>query len=645
VASIGSLAVLITGNADGLDKELAKARDDLASFASAASSTMKGLQTFFDLSPIKSLLTAIPGIGDAFAGLPTTPPAFFQWVKDGIADTAEMAKQARRLGVDINTMAALRLLSGGSGEGLERGLFHLSKELGAAASGGKEAQMKFAALGLSWQELSQVPLDQAVAKVADRFNELGSSQDKAYLSGQLFGKGALGWGDILAKGGGAIDAAKARLAGMGGTLTDFDVASIIRAQRAMDSFAQSLKVIQRNAAIAFAPLFGEIADQFTKLVSEGGGLKQMFRDWADVLAEALATTLDFGRDLVLTFDHLGKSIEDTSERLRIVANIGPEVLKAVSPGFRVGLEGAAAGQQLRQAGGAGAIAESKNPFVHMLDQASARLRGAQRDPWYELIKSGVSSLFPKQNNDDLLAASRQTAEMQAKADELTVSLQAEATAFGLSSNEVKIQKLALEGATEAQLAQARAYDSQLTALQNLTAGEGVGLNIYEESASKIQGLVDAANAGTITFDQMANASKKLREELAKKEQSGIAAAVKESASPLEKFAAKVQELQGLAAAGLDPKAFDTGLYKAFEDLEKANGPAAGRLAGVLEQGSSGALSAINQTNAALAGTATDPQQRVIDAVNRASEIQRRQATDVAAIADVIKNARGRDIQP
>lgn len=109
-----------------------------------------------------------------------------------------------------------------------------------------------------------------------------------------------------------------------------------------------------------------------------------------------------------------------------------------------------------------------------------------------------------------------------KQGDVVKKLQDEVAAFGLTSREATIMKMAMEGATVAQIEQARALDAQLTALEKFAKMEDKAKQVTEkfrsptdklaESQAELKSMLDA---GLISLDVYSRAMKDAEEEFNK----------------------------------------------------------------------------------------------------------------------------------
>jgi hypothetical protein len=131
----------------------------------------------------------IPELGAVMAGLGVAASAAgdaFSFLANSWKDAN---REARQLGLSVNQLTGLKIAGKGvDPDALNMGMRKFQAELGEAATGSVEQQKRFKELGLSWKELAALPLNEALAKVADKVHDAGSQAEKAAIAYNLFGR-------------------------------------------------------------------------------------------------------------------------------------------------------------------------------------------------------------------------------------------------------------------------------------------------------------------------------------------------------------------------------------------------------------------------------------------------------------------------
>lgn len=219
----------------------------------------------------------------------------------------------QKTGIGVQALSSLKAAAEDSGldfGGLETGLKKFSVKLSEAASGSREAQEAFKAIGVSIKDASgQIrPSEQVLADLADRFSKLQDGPQKAALAVKLFGKSGADIIPLLNEGREAVQ-------GFGLAITD-DFA--LRA----DQFNDTINELKRNAQQfginvigPLLPVLQELANAFvdlTKSSTGGSDTIQVFSDALRILGIAVGTLASVfvqGVDTIYTaFRQLGEDV-------------------------------------------------------------------------------------------------------------------------------------------------------------------------------------------------------------------------------------------------------------------------------------------------------------------------------------------------
>lgn len=227
---------------EGIDKSLSKALQvgmaQVNGFAKAVDAKLNAA-----LTATSGALTDVGGKlqdwgGQALAVGGAVSAAFgaaaFSFAEAG----SQLDDLSQRTGVaatEWSKLAYAAKLSGTQLETLEKGNLKLTQALAAAADGGKEANLKFAELGLSAAELAKLPLDARLAKVGAAINRLPDDASRTAAAMELFGKAGNELLPLLKEGPGGL--------------------------AELTSEAERLGVVMSNEDAAAAAQFGDTLDQ------------------------------------------------------------------------------------------------------------------------------------------------------------------------------------------------------------------------------------------------------------------------------------------------------------------------------------------------------------------------------------------------
>jgi hypothetical protein len=181
-------------------------------------------------------------------------------VRDAANKLGDLKDAAEVIGITTDALQELQYaaqLSGVSADVLQGSLQKLTKNLGDAAMGGTSAKKSLDELGLSGSELSTIPLDQALSKIADKLAAVENPAQRATLATDLFGKSGLAMVNMLADGSAGLEAMAAEAQSLG-VVIDRDV--IANAAEAADKLDAMSMVVSANLTAALVNLMPFVID-------------------------------------------------------------------------------------------------------------------------------------------------------------------------------------------------------------------------------------------------------------------------------------------------------------------------------------------------------------------------------------------------
>lgn len=335
-AAVASLLVSIGADISGLQsggKEAAKSMQDLGKHARDLGNKMAALGA-----------AAVAAGAAMVAGL----------TKAGLESIDAQAKLARGIGSTIDGLRALQLATseaGVSNEDLAANMQKFNARLGEAQRGTGKAKEALDTLGLSAASLAQMDVDQRMATVADRIQELGlsSSQTADVLKNMGIKNGEMV--DIMRNGGDVIRTARDDVQAFGLSLSAIDAAKVEAANDAMGRIGLVMESVQNHLAVAFAPMLQELADRFNNLAKENKG---------------------FGEQAVRAVERVGVVIGWLADGLQAI-RILFKGLQLVAEGFAGAFYSAAQGVIEIVAGISDVVAKELNVTIRGLNQLGASI--------------------------------------------------------------------------------------------------------------------------------------------------------------------------------------------------------------------------------------------------------------------------------
>lgn len=227
------------------------------------------------------------GVG-IVAGLATTIAGFAAANYRGVIQTG---KFARTIGGTTEGITALRhqmvQLGGDSGDA-DKGLESLSAAIDEARSGSVGMQKQFQKLGLNIDELANMPVDAAFAKVAEAISAEGDAAKRAATATGIFRDGAASVLPVLAAGKKSADAAKDATEKLGTSFSGIKAGQVEDAAIAFGNLKQIAVGFGQQVAIAVAPYVKALAEELWGLGAKAAPMGKMVMTAMEWIAKSVA---------------------------------------------------------------------------------------------------------------------------------------------------------------------------------------------------------------------------------------------------------------------------------------------------------------------------------------------------------------------
>jgi hypothetical protein len=200
-------------------------------------------------------------------------------VKNVTSAMDEIGKKADAIGIGTDALQELRAVAvsaGVSQGGLDKALEQLSKRLGEAEQGTGTAVKALEAMGLTAQELTGIPLDQALGVIAGRFAKLQDATDRTAVSTQLFGREGVAMVNVLKGGASELEKARKRFRDLGVVI---DEELIRNAEEMQDRFDAASTVIGAQ----FSTVLGRLAPLLVRAAENAASLAIAIADIVDAV--------------------------------------------------------------------------------------------------------------------------------------------------------------------------------------------------------------------------------------------------------------------------------------------------------------------------------------------------------------------------
>jgi hypothetical protein len=185
------------------------------------------------------------------------------------------AKLSDRLGVTTESLIALQYagkITGIEQETLNSSIEVFNRKLGEASLGAKETRKSIESLGLNYKDLAGIPVDEAIGKVADKINMLGTQSKKAAILQDLFGKSSKELMNLFAEGSSGLANYRKETDKLGLSFSRIDAAKVEAANDALTRTKAVFTGIFRTGTIELAPFIEAAAKSLNNFATQGQGI-------------------------------------------------------------------------------------------------------------------------------------------------------------------------------------------------------------------------------------------------------------------------------------------------------------------------------------------------------------------------------------
>ena len=222
-------------------------------------------------------LTAFSGIAIGVAGA-----ALGVMVKKSLGSIDATAKLSDRVGVSTEFLSSMGFAAeqtGASQEVFNKAIGDFSKRIGQAQQGLSTQKKALEALGLTTEDVANIPLEDAFALVTDRLGSMESQTQKTAIASDLFGRSGTKLINLFDGGEKGLKAFRKEADDLGVTFSRMDSAKVEEANDAMNRVKRAVGGAVTRLTIALAPMIEKVANTITEFVVPAfAGLGDMLAD-------------------------------------------------------------------------------------------------------------------------------------------------------------------------------------------------------------------------------------------------------------------------------------------------------------------------------------------------------------------------------
>jgi lambda family phage tail tape measure protein len=420
---------------------------------------------------------------------------------DVIGDQADMAVRLRTTTESLGTLTRAAELSGIGLEQLESAGQKLEVSLGKAAQGSKVQVQAFDRLGLSYESVAAMPLDERISTINEALAKNIPVAERAAVAATLFG--AKNAAAIQMLDSETLAEASRQVEIFGIKLSAVDSAKVEMAGDALSNFSLLADGIGKQLTVELAPVLTAMGNQFLESAEKAGGLGKVVPDAVQKAVSAIAFLASAADGVKRVFDLAADGI--------VVAFSGVQLAIAETFGFLLkaqdklpGIDNSAQIASLEQyAKDAKGIIDGAQE--HIEETLNKPLAGEAIKQFYEQAqKAGQAAAEAAAAAGDATTSGQGTGADYAKAAEAAKAsaaaaakeaeaingqisaLERAAKVWGMSADEVLVYDLRVKGATDSQLEYAKSLLETVSSLEKQKKAQEA-ISTLEKSLSASRG--------------------------------------------------------------------------------------------------------------------------------------------------------------
>lgn len=286
----------VSGSADRIADSVTKSMNQVEASSNEATAAIRRTQA--------EAAESASGIGNTFGNLRSFIGGMMGGLVAGIgikaitdqvtqfADRAEsLQNTAQIVGTTATAISRLHAVAepmGIAAGAVDTGMKKLAKTLVDAQRGGEESAAAFAAVGIEAKELKGLSLEQALAKIADKFHDTEDGAGKTAAAQMLLGRSGADLIPMLNQGSQAMREQADEAEKMGAVMGEDAVAAGAALDAALDKVGLASQGLKNTMAQALAPALQFIAEAFTDGSGTAMDFGTVFKGVATIVIGAVA---------------------------------------------------------------------------------------------------------------------------------------------------------------------------------------------------------------------------------------------------------------------------------------------------------------------------------------------------------------------
>lgn len=269
---------------------------------------------------LKAVTTGMKAVGAAagavVAGATAAGKAVWSMANEAAAAGDEIDKMSQKLGMSAEAYQEWDYVLGQAGvdiNSMQTGMKTLTNQIDDAKNGSKDAQDRFAKLGISMKGLKTMSREDIFAATVKGFQGMADSTERAALANDLFGKSGQNLTPLFNESAASTDKLRKAAHDLGFVMSNDSVKASARFRDSLDTLQRTAKGIKNVLAAEFLPGMTDVVQGLTGLFTGEEGAEDQIRKGVANIAES--------------FEKIRPRIEEILKNvIQTVASLAPEII-------------------------------------------------------------------------------------------------------------------------------------------------------------------------------------------------------------------------------------------------------------------------------------------------------------------------------
>ena len=212
-------------------------------------------------------------------------------------------KSSQKLGLSAEAYQEWDYVLSQSGVNIESagmGFKALTNQIDSAKKGSKEAQERFAKLGISMDDINKLSREELFTKAIMGMQGLADNTDRAALANQLFGRSGMELAPLFNATAESTEALKQKAHDLGFVMSDEAVSATVKYTDSLDTLKRTFQGVKNNIVSQLLPGFTSITTGLSELLAGQDGAKEKLQQGAQEIVDSLKKIAPRIVDVLLT---------------------------------------------------------------------------------------------------------------------------------------------------------------------------------------------------------------------------------------------------------------------------------------------------------------------------------------------------------